>query len=124
MQTMVQLPEGDGWLGAGNPSPEEVYERMEKYLAETESLLALLKTGLEKGEEQLHALTAFDTKVGQLGIEIEPIDTAALQREIEEIRKHVVSLEELRNRVKNDIDKVKRISERIAEILKQYQSYA
>jgi pyruvate/oxaloacetate carboxyltransferase len=114
-------PPATSWLGAGNPSPEEVYERMEKYLKETESLLSLLKEGLMKGEEQLNALTAFDAKVAQFDAGVDPIDTTALQAEIEDIRKHVVSLEELRNRVKADIDRVKKISERITEILSQYQ---
>ena len=102
-------------------SPQEVYERMEKYMAETESLITLLKDGLGKGEAQLSALTTFDAKVGQLGAEIKPIDTSTLQTEIDDVRKHITSLEELRDRVKVDIDKVKEIGDRINKILDQYK---
>ena len=106
---------------APNPSPKEVHERLERYLKDTEALVAWLQEGLSKGEEQLRAIKTFDEKISQIGGGIEPIETGSVEAEIENIRKHILSLEELRERVKGDIAKVERISAKIAEILNQYQ---
>ncbi len=111
-----------GGLGADNPTPKEVYEQMERYLKETENLITLLKDSLSKGEDQLNTLTTFDSRAPQLSPTITPIDTTTLRAEIEEVRKRIVSLEELRDRVKSDIEKVKAIGEKIAGIIGQYRS--
>ncbi|MBI4095040.1 MAG: hypothetical protein HY435_02510 [Candidatus Liptonbacteria bacterium] len=104
-----------------NPTPEEVHERLERYLSETERLVGLLREGLEKGEEQLKALKAFDAQVSKLGGGIKPIETSSLEAEVENIRQHALSLDELHERIKNDIGKVEQISAKIADILGQYQ---
>ncbi|HEY9585850.1 MAG TPA: hypothetical protein VJJ02_04670 [Candidatus Paceibacterota bacterium] len=109
-------------LGADDPSPREVYEQMERYLRETEGLLMLLRESLTKGEEQIMALRAFDVRAPQLSSTITTIDPAPLQSEIEEVRKRVTSLEELRDRAKEDIEKVKEISEKITGFVNQYQA--
>jgi len=104
------------------PTPSDVYEQMEKYLKETESLLSLLRESLAKGEDQLIMLTTFDTRAPQLNSEIAPIDTSTLQAEIQDVRLRITSLEELRDRVKADILKVKEISQKIGAILDQYKA--
>ena len=74
------------------------------------------------GEEQIMALRAFDVRAPQLSSTITTIDPAPLQSEIEEVRKRVTSLEELRDRAKEDIEKVKEISEKITGFVNQYQA--
>lgn len=108
-------------LATNNPSPQEVYEQMERYLKETEGLIALLRESFAKGEEQLLSLKAFDVRAPQLSPAIPTIDTASLQGEIEEVRQHIVSLEEMRDRVKADMEKVKAIGEKIAGFISQYR---
>jgi DNA-directed RNA polymerase subunit L len=102
--------------------PSEVYEQMERYLKETESLLSLLRESLAKGEDQLIMLTTFDTRAPQLNSQLTPIDTATLQAEIQDVRQRISSLEELRDRVKADLEKVKEISQKIGQILDQYKT--
>ena len=46
-------------LNMGGPSPKEVYERLKRYLEEIDNLLAGLREGLSKGEEQIAALKEF-----------------------------------------------------------------
>ena len=101
-------------------SPQELHDRLERYLRETENLLSWLKEGLEKGGDQLKALRLFDQEIREIGGGVEPIDTKAIEDLQENIRKHLRSLEELREKIKNDISKVESISAKINEILNQY----
>jgi len=103
-----------------NPSPQEVYERLSRYLSEIDTLLTALREGLAKGEEQLRLIRTFDERVNKLGTTIEPIETASVENEVESIRKHILSLQEMRDQVKVDIDNVKRIGEKITAIMSQY----
>jgi pyruvate/oxaloacetate carboxyltransferase len=109
-------------VGPENISPKEVYEQTERYLKETESLIALLRESSAKGEEQLMSLRAFDLRAPQLSSAISPIDTAVIQGQIDEVRKHIATLEELRDRVKTDLGKVKEIGQKIADIMHQYKT--
>ena len=101
--------------------PEEIYKRMEAYAAETDGLISLLHNTLAKGEAQLSEVTAYDSRVKQLGNDLTPIDPAALQNEIDDVRKHITALESFRDRIKIDMENVKTINERISKILSQYQ---
>jgi hypothetical protein len=100
--------------------PEEVYSRMASYVSETENLISLLRDTLSKAEAQLSEIVAFDSRMTQLGTGMEPIDTASLQTEIDDIRKHIGGLESFRDKVKLDMENVKKISEKIAGIVSRY----
>lgn len=106
----------------GEVRPQEIYDRMAAYVTETESLIGILRESLKKGEGQLTDIASFDSKVTQLKNGQTPIDTAALQANIDDVRKHIASLEEFRGRVKSDMDKVKQITESISGFINRYQS--
>lgn len=103
-----------------NPSPQEVYDQLTRYLGEVDNLLSGLREGLIKGEEQLRLIRAFDERVTNLGAAIDPIETTSVENEVESIRKHILLLQEMRDQLKVDIENVKRIGEKITEILGQY----
>ena len=103
-------------------SPQALHDRLKQYLAETEKLIDWLEEGLAKGGEQLRAIKAFDDKISKFSGSVAPINTATIEASLEDIRKHISSLEEVHERIKGDIEKVERISEKITEILNQYQS--
>ncbi len=115
----ASLPK-DEYKELTDPSPKEVYDRLTRYLVEVDNLLVGLREGLTKGEEQLRLIRAFDERVTKLGAAIDPIETVSVENEVESIRKHILSLQEMRDQVKVDIENVKRIGEKIAEILGQY----
>jgi len=102
--------------------PQEIYERMTAYVTETDNLISMLHENLKKGESQLTEIASFDSRVTQLKNGLTPIDTASLQANIDDVRKHIASLEEFRGRVKTDMDKVKQITESISGIITRYQS--
>lgn len=102
--------------------PQEIYDRMAAYVTETENLIGILRESLKKGEGQLTDIASFDSKVTQLKNGQTPIDTAALQTSIDDVRKHIASLEEFRGRVKSDMEKVKQITESISGFVSRYQS--
>jgi hypothetical protein len=102
--------------------PDEIYNRMASYVSETENLISLLRDTLSKAEAQLSEIVAFDSRMTQLGTGMEPIDTASLQTEIDDIRKHVGGLESFRDKVKLDMENVKKISEKIVGIVSRYRN--
>jgi hypothetical protein len=102
--------------------PEEVYSRMASYVSETENLISMLRDTLSKAEAQLSQIVAFDSRMPQLGTGMEPIDTASLQTGIDDIRKHIGGLESFRDKVKLDMENVKKISEKIAGIVSRYRN--
>lgn len=101
------------------PTPDEVHRQLSEYLLNTENLLAWLKEGLIKGEEQLVAVKTFDTQAsGAAGMT--PINTDALELELQEIRKHILSLEELRAHIMGDIERVNKIRESLSQNISQF----
>lgn len=98
-----------------NSSPQEVEEHLERYLLDIETLTMWLKEALLKGETQVAAIKTFDARIAGLGAGLEEIGVDAIQGELENIKTHIIALEELKTRVQGDIEKVRRISVALSE---------
>lgn len=105
-------------------SPQELKERLERYLLETENLIAWLKDGLEKGESELGAIMVFDERLRSLGGDVTPIDTTLVVKTIEDIRTHIKALQDLRDRLESDLAKVEDLNLKIGDLLRKQEPTA
>ena len=86
-------------------SPKALHDRLEQYLSEYEEMISFLQDALKKGNEQLRVVKTFDERAAHVGGGVEPIDTKTIEASMEDIRKHITSLEEVHERVKGDLNK-------------------